>query len=154
MERTETFTGCDFRYTYDDTLFPPGTDSFLLSSFPPLKPGLRVCDLGCGAGLLGLLLLRREPTLSVCGVELDPAAAQLARHNVEQNRRPAGSEALARRPMGPGHQQSPLLCRRQRRSSALRRTAARPGRAELYAGRTVPFRGAAGPLGRADLPGT
>ncbi len=86
MERTETFTGCDFRYTYDDTLFPPGTDSFLLSSFPSLKPGLRVCDLGCGAGLLGLLLLRREPALSVCGVELDPTAARLARHNIEQNR--------------------------------------------------------------------
>lgn len=43
------------RFVWDDTLFRPGTDSFLLSSLPKLSAGLRVCDLGCGTGLLGLL---------------------------------------------------------------------------------------------------
>ena len=33
------------RFVWDDTLFRPGTDSFLLSSLPKLSAGLRVCDL-------------------------------------------------------------------------------------------------------------
>jgi len=51
------------RFVWDDTLFRPGTDSFLLSSLPKLSAGLRVCDLGCGTGLLGLLLLQRQSEL-------------------------------------------------------------------------------------------
>ena len=38
-------------FVYDDALFRPGTDSFLLGGFPRLRPGLRVCDLGSGTGL-------------------------------------------------------------------------------------------------------
>ena len=45
-----------FRFFFDDGLFQPGTDSFLLGSFPWLRRGARVCDLGAGTGLLGLLL--------------------------------------------------------------------------------------------------
>ena len=52
-------------FVCDGGLFRPGTDSFLLGSFPRLKPGLRVCDLGSGTGLLGLLLLQRQRELSV-----------------------------------------------------------------------------------------
>ena len=52
MEHWESLKPGGFRFVYDDTLFPPGTDSFLLSSLPRLKPGLRVCDLGSGTGLL------------------------------------------------------------------------------------------------------
>ena len=89
MERMEQLSGCGYRYYYDDALFPPGTDSFLLAAFPALRPGQRVCDLGCGAGLLGLLLLRRQRALQVTGVELSPAAAALA----ERNRRENGLEA-------------------------------------------------------------
>ncbi len=85
MERMEQFSGCGYRYYYDDTLFPPGTDSFLLSAFPVLRPGQRVCDLGCGAGLLSLLLLRRQPALRVTGVELSPIAAALAERNRREN---------------------------------------------------------------------
>ena len=57
MEHWEALCPGGYRFVYDDTLFRPGTDTFLLSSLPRLKPGLRVCDLGCGTGLLGLLLI-------------------------------------------------------------------------------------------------
>ena len=44
------------RIIYDDALFPPGTDSFLLGDFARTRPGELVCDLGSGTGLIGLLL--------------------------------------------------------------------------------------------------
>lgn len=78
MEHWDRLCPGGYRFVYDDTLFPPGTDSFLLSAFPKLKPGLRVCDLGSGTGLLGLLLLQRQPKLTVTGVELLPEAAALS----------------------------------------------------------------------------
>ncbi|MEG1657907.1 MAG: methyltransferase [Oscillibacter sp.] len=73
------------RFFYDDTLFPPGTDSFLLSAFPRLKPGDRVCDLGAGTGLLGLLLLQRQGDLRVEGIEIQPQAVALAEKTMAAN---------------------------------------------------------------------
>lgn len=74
-----------FRFLFDDGLFQPSTDSFLLGSFPLLRKGLRVCDLGAGTGLLGLLLLAREASLHVTNVELQGAAVELSRRNTELN---------------------------------------------------------------------
>lgn len=74
-----------YRFIYDDTLFPPGTDTFVLSAFPRLKPGMRVCDLCSGTGLLGLLLLQRRPELTVTGVELLPEAAVLGNRTAAAN---------------------------------------------------------------------
>ena len=56
MEHWEVLAPGGYRFVYDDALFRPSTDTFLLASLPRLKPGLRVCDLGCGTGLLSLLL--------------------------------------------------------------------------------------------------
>lgn len=85
MEHCEILNGTGWKFYYDDALFSPGTDSFLLSAFPQLKPNLRVCDLGAGSGLLGLLLLRRQQTLQVTGVELRPDAVALAERNLTEN---------------------------------------------------------------------
>ena len=85
MEHSESLRPGGYRFFYDDALFRPGTDSFLLSSLPRLKPGLRVCDLGSGTGLLGLLLLQREPSLTVTGVEIQRAAVRLAEKAAGEN---------------------------------------------------------------------
>ena len=77
MEHWESLKPGGYRFVWDDALFPPGTDTFLLSSLPRLKPNLRVCDLGSGTGLLSLLLLQRQGDLTVTGVELQPEAAAL-----------------------------------------------------------------------------
>ena len=74
-----------FRFVWEDSLFRPSTDSFLLSSLPRLRPGLRVCDLGCGTGLLALLLLQRQRALQVTGMDIQPAAIALAEQAVEEN---------------------------------------------------------------------
>lgn len=65
--------------------FPLGEDSLALGDFATLRPGWRACDLGCGGGTLLLLLARRERSLSLTGVELDPDAARAARENLARN---------------------------------------------------------------------
>lgn len=85
MEHWETLKPGGYRFVYDDGLFQPGTDTFLLSSMPRLKPGLRICDLGCGTGLLGLLLLQRQPAVTVAGVEIQGAAVRLAERAAVEN---------------------------------------------------------------------
>ena len=75
------------RYTLrqEEGVFPLGRDSLLLGEFATVRPGWRVCDLGCGGGVLLLLLAQRAEGLKLCGVELDPAAAALARRNLAEN---------------------------------------------------------------------
>ncbi|MBR6425055.1 MAG: methyltransferase [Oscillospiraceae bacterium] len=74
------------RFSFSDAgAFPLSTDSMLLGSFASPKRGGRVCDLGCGSGVLGLLLLLRDPTLTITGFERDPAALACAAVNIRQN---------------------------------------------------------------------
>ena len=75
----------EYTYRWDDACFPLGCDSLALGDFCTLKPGQKVLDLGCGAGVLLLLSARREPGLTLFGVEVDPHAAQLARENLAEN---------------------------------------------------------------------
>lgn len=72
-------------FYYDTGLFPPGTDSFALAYFARPAHGGRVCDLGSGAGLLGILLLARDETLTIENVELSAPAIALARRAFAEN---------------------------------------------------------------------
>ena len=71
MQHWELLCPGGLSFVCDDGLFQPSTDSFLLGSFPRLKPGLRVCDLGSGTGLLGLadrLIFRRGDLRKIRGL--------------------------------------------------------------------------------------
>ncbi len=63
-----------------------GTDSLSLGTFLRIRPRGRVCDLGCGSGVLGLLALCAQPDCIVTGVELSPEDCALARETVRRNR--------------------------------------------------------------------
>ena len=71
----------------DDPHFPLGADAVQLAHaaarFAP--EGARVCDLGCGAGGVSLLLAAARPDLTVAGVELREEAAALFRENIARN---------------------------------------------------------------------
>ena len=60
-------------------------DAVLLSHFCGLKKHGRAADLGTGCGVIPLLLISREPALTVDAVELDEAAAGRARRSAAGN---------------------------------------------------------------------
>ncbi len=65
--------------------FALGTDSVLLADFAADRRVRRFADLGCGAGVLTVLLLHTLPQATAVGVELQPDAAQLACGNIKAN---------------------------------------------------------------------
>ena len=65
--------------------FSLSTDTMALADFARVKHGARVCDLGCGCGALGLLLLVGDETLHVTGIEIQEAAARCAMENAALN---------------------------------------------------------------------
>ena len=74
--------------------FRLSTDSILLADF--IRPGAarRGIDLGCGSGILALLLLERCGSLHMTGLELLPEAAALAGENFAANGLSARGEAV------------------------------------------------------------
>ena len=85
MEHWEALCPGGYRFVYDDALFRPGTDTFLLSSLPRLKPGLRVMDLGCGTAVLAILAAKMGAA-ETTGIDIDAVAAQSGYDNVALNR--------------------------------------------------------------------
>lgn len=84
MRTDREFIG-SFLLRQQEGVFPLGSDSQCLGGFAQVRKKEKVCDLGCGAGVLGLYLLSRESSLQVIGLELSEAAAALARENFASN---------------------------------------------------------------------
>ena len=62
-----------------------GMDAVLLAEFTEIRPAERVLDLGCGNGILPLLLAARVPDLHMTGLELNADSAELAGRNMAYN---------------------------------------------------------------------
>lgn len=65
--------------------FKLSTDSILLADFTNISQAKQGIDLGCGAGIISLLLLARSEKLRMTGLEIDPEAAALAEANMAEN---------------------------------------------------------------------
>ena len=74
-----------YEYVCNAGVFPFSSDSAALGAFATVRKNMRVCDLGTGSAALLLLLAAREPSIHLHGVELDPAAAENARENLQRN---------------------------------------------------------------------
>lgn len=60
-------------------------DAVLLGNFITIRSAENVLDLGCGSGIVSLILAYRWPACQVTGLELQPALVKLARENAERN---------------------------------------------------------------------
>ncbi|MFO7569205.1 MAG: methyltransferase [Smithellaceae bacterium] len=60
-------------------------DSLMLSHFVTVRPGSLNMDLGCGNGIILLVLARRYPETRWVGLEFQPALSALAQKNIELN---------------------------------------------------------------------
>ena len=61
-------------------------DAVLLAHFADLKKVKQVVDLGCGNGVIPLLLSARSDAISITGVEIQETMVERARRSVEYNR--------------------------------------------------------------------
>jgi len=62
-----------------------GMDAVLLSSFAKIKKGSKVADLGCGNGIISILLSGKTQAGSITGVEIQEKVAEMAQRSVEMN---------------------------------------------------------------------
>ena len=60
-------------------------DAVLAAQFVRPRSGQKVLDLGCGCGIIGLILAYRIADLEVRGLELQPELARVAEKNIQAN---------------------------------------------------------------------
>ena len=82
--RGQGFTFKQFFIAHDRCAMKVGTDGILLGSWAPALQADSVLDIGCGTGLLAVMLAQRtSPTTLIDAVELDTIAAKQAYENVQ-----------------------------------------------------------------------
>ena len=59
-----------------------GTDAVLLGSWARVKGAHKIIDLGCGSGIMALMVAQRATQAAVYGVELEENAANQAKQNI------------------------------------------------------------------------
>jgi len=60
-------------------------DAVLAAHFCTIRDDWHILDLGCGCGIIGMIIAYRHPGLQVTGLELQPELAELARQNINAN---------------------------------------------------------------------
>lgn len=60
-------------------------DAVLLGNFISMRPAEKILDLGCGNGIVTLILAYRWHSCQLTGLEIQPDLVKLARENVGQN---------------------------------------------------------------------
>lgn len=73
------------RFFQSDGAFRLGTDSVLLAHFANTARAKRILDLGCGAGVLTVLLADKAPGAVCEGIEIQPESARVCRENMAAN---------------------------------------------------------------------
>lgn len=63
-----------------------GTDGVLLGAWAPLRPrDRRLLDVGCGTGVIALILAQRAPEASITALDIDPECVARTRENGDRS---------------------------------------------------------------------
>jgi len=77
------FTFKQFRITDNRSAMKVGTDSVILASWVQTANTKTVLDIGCGSGLLSIMLAQRISDANILGVEIDANSAKDCHVNIE-----------------------------------------------------------------------
>ncbi len=72
----------EFKITQEKSAMKVGTDGVLLGSWVSCKKLKNILDIGCGTGLITLMLAQRNNKSNVIGLEIDKIASQEAQLNI------------------------------------------------------------------------
>ena len=82
---TTEFRFKQFIVKHDRCAMKVGTDGVLLGSWVSPE-GEIALDIGCGTGLIALMLAQRNPSLNIIGIDIDEEAVEQAKENAENSR--------------------------------------------------------------------
>ncbi len=74
-----------FRIWHDRCAMKVNTDAVLLATWAEVDGVQKVLDVGCGCGIIGLIVAQRAPLARVTGMDIDPEAAAQAMANALQS---------------------------------------------------------------------
>ncbi|GHV44964.1 hypothetical protein FACS189492_2030 [Clostridia bacterium] len=77
--------GRSLRVIQNPEYFCFGVDAVLLANFATVPKQARIADLGCGCGVVGLLIAAKTEAKQVDGVEIQRSVADMARRSVALN---------------------------------------------------------------------
>jgi tRNA1Val (adenine37-N6)-methyltransferase len=84
--RRNGFTFKQFFVAHDRCAMKVGTDGVLLGATAPVSQARRVLDIGCGSGLIAMMLAQRSQAQTrIDAVELEPSAAAQADENFRES---------------------------------------------------------------------
>ncbi|MFJ5159653.1 tRNA1(Val) (adenine(37)-N6)-methyltransferase [Pantoea sp. NPDC088449] len=82
--RKDGFTFKQFFVAHDRCAMKVGTDGVLIGAWAPVAGVRRILDIGCGSGLIALMLAQRTPQpVEIDAVELEANAASQAQENMQ-----------------------------------------------------------------------
>ena len=74
-----------FSITQEKSAMKVGTDGVLLGSWASCEKANTILDIGCGTGLIALMLGQRNLISNVTGIEIDKIASQEAQLNISNS---------------------------------------------------------------------
>lgn len=85
---SETFRFKKFELRHSSSSMPVGTDGVLLGAWSDVtfcntKPGCKIIDIGCGCGLIAMMIAQRCPLCNVEGIDIDEASVGEATINAQ-----------------------------------------------------------------------
>ena len=84
-ERVDELQRNGYRIIQSSGRFCFGMDAVLLSGFARAKEGDKVLDLGCGTGIITILMEAKTKAAHLTGLEIQEESADMARRSVEMN---------------------------------------------------------------------